>query len=351
MQTPTLVQTPTVLLSHPELIDLFGRTSAQALSQLHYWIAKDQGNIHEGMRWVYNTIEELSQQIRTSTRTMKRCLAHLRKKGVLLTQKLSKNKSNRTNWYTIDYEKLEALRKKEESAKEDKMAPSWGQNGPMVNTKITYKDINKSEDPPPKPQARQVPLIKNGNRENTPPRTTTAQEMLTIWNETFPSKKTIMCKEIAPLLVAAFKTKFNQNLKAFSSYCQLITSSPWLMGDSSPLSLFWALRYTTIDRLHEGELGVKKERIPPPTANDENLMKKAETHLASLNESPACKAFRRFILKKHGAPTYCSWFMPITLRMVDKRMVVESENAYCKQRVANHYVDMEDTEHFVKMYG
>ena len=246
-----------IRILRPELAHQFNKTQAIFIHQIHYWIQKGQGVVHEGRRWIYNTASQWASQIMVCDRQAKRIIAELTKKGVLLVAKLSRFKSDRTNYITINYDVLTEIltsqTKQEDSetntalfssVSRDKMSSSSGQNVPMVKQILqTNKKDNLIEDAsklhregPIDSGSYPVDLVNNRNilkKEwkavetsfRTPKKTTTAQDMLSFWNITFDKAQTKMSKDLAPKLVAAFKTKFDSNLERWKHYCKTIESS------------------------------------------------------------------------------------------------------------------------------
>jgi hypothetical protein len=98
-----------VLLS--SLVETFGVVGATFLQQLHYISSQSsQGLLHDGYKWIYNTVEQWRLKLKCwSTSTIERTIARLKQHGVLLIDKLSAHKSNRTNYYRIDYSKIAHL--------------------------------------------------------------------------------------------------------------------------------------------------------------------------------------------------------------------------------------------------
>ena len=99
------------LIAQAHLIDEFGRTGAQFINQIHYWLQKKNVGIsHDDKKWIYNTAEEWGEQLRVSSRTIRRYINIFLDSGVIRVQKLSKHKSNRTNFLTINYEAINGLK-------------------------------------------------------------------------------------------------------------------------------------------------------------------------------------------------------------------------------------------------
>lgn len=97
-------ESPLIIL--PSLALKLGTNEAIFLQQLHYWLGKTDST-HNGIKWAYNTIQQWADQLKImSVATIERAVAKLKKLGVLLVEKLDPNKSVRTNFYTINYNKL-----------------------------------------------------------------------------------------------------------------------------------------------------------------------------------------------------------------------------------------------------
>lgn len=102
-----LAESPLIIL--PSLAKLLGINEAIFLQQIHYWLGKST-TIHKGAKWTYNTVQQWAEQLQIfSVATIERVVASLKKAGVLLVEKLNPNKSDRTNFYSINYSKLAQL--------------------------------------------------------------------------------------------------------------------------------------------------------------------------------------------------------------------------------------------------
>lgn len=81
------------------------------VQQIHYWCEVAKGKdmsykLHDGHFWMYNTFEELGEQIPVSVSTIKRLMKELIKEGYVIVANYNKHGYDRTNWYRIDYNKL-----------------------------------------------------------------------------------------------------------------------------------------------------------------------------------------------------------------------------------------------------
>ncbi|HAT3794561.1 TPA: hypothetical protein I8624_002548 [Serratia marcescens] len=98
------------LVVNPELAVRIGLNEAIVLQQVNYWLEeKEQGVVHQGRRWVFNSYEAWAQQFPFwSVDTVKRAFTSLVKQGCLDAEKLNKAQRDQTNYYAINH-KCEAL--------------------------------------------------------------------------------------------------------------------------------------------------------------------------------------------------------------------------------------------------
>lgn len=118
MASLLLNERPLVVL--PSLAEALGSVDeAIILQQLNYWLQKST-KIHDGKRWVYNTIEDWMKQfpwIKSRT-TIKKYFNDLKKRGLVVTGRFNKQKFDRTTWYTIDLDKLQEFTEEFEKSKQ-----------------------------------------------------------------------------------------------------------------------------------------------------------------------------------------------------------------------------------------
>lgn len=93
----------------PGLAIRIGTNGALILQQIHYWLEKSKHTI-DGCKWIYNSYESWHRQFPfISLRTIKREVAALRDLQLIRVERFQKHRWNQTNWYTIDYQRLEAF--------------------------------------------------------------------------------------------------------------------------------------------------------------------------------------------------------------------------------------------------
>lgn len=103
-----LINEPPILVM-PSLAKKLGLNEAIVLQQLHYWVQKSM-NVRDGRAWVYNTTKEWAEQFPFwSEDTIKRTMRGLRDKGIVVTANYNQMAMDRTLWYSIDYEALDAI--------------------------------------------------------------------------------------------------------------------------------------------------------------------------------------------------------------------------------------------------
>ena len=105
------------LIASPELAKVLGITAATFLQKLYFLISetrkrkmKKNLTTHKGRKWWFHTFEEWQHTLGMfSVSTIKRAVAKLKALGLIQVAKLSEIKSDRVNYYTIDYKKLKTM--------------------------------------------------------------------------------------------------------------------------------------------------------------------------------------------------------------------------------------------------
>jgi len=93
----------------PSLAKAVGLNESIFLQQLHYWLERSAHNI-EGRKWVYNTIQKWQEQFPFwGYNTIRRIVEKLEKSGLIITGNYNQSKIDKTTWYSINYQKLDAL--------------------------------------------------------------------------------------------------------------------------------------------------------------------------------------------------------------------------------------------------
>ena len=101
------------LIVIPELAQAIGLNEAIVLQQVHYWCLHNKNtgnNFRDGYYWVYNSYREWQKQFPWwSERTIKSIISRLETKGLLVSSNYNKLRMDRTKWYRIDHDTLNAI--------------------------------------------------------------------------------------------------------------------------------------------------------------------------------------------------------------------------------------------------
>lgn len=121
----------------PTLATELGLSTAVLLQQIHFWIdvkrkdaSKYSQSFKEGRWWVYFSTRELSEKYPYigTERTIKAKMAELIEQGWLIKGRFNRSSFDRTNWYTINYEKIRQFQVQRESEINARAAQSIMQN-------------------------------------------------------------------------------------------------------------------------------------------------------------------------------------------------------------------------------
>lgn len=130
----------------PDLALKVGPVEASILQFVHGWLESNNhsvGKTYKGKKWIYNSYKAWAAALKIySETTVYRAIRNLEKLGFLLSEMLHSFKGNRTKWYTINYDKLNAFLSSFKPQKSSKRGPRnltrWSrQNDEMLLTQIT----------------------------------------------------------------------------------------------------------------------------------------------------------------------------------------------------------------------
>lgn len=98
------------LIVLPTLAAKIGLNEAIVLQQIHYWLGKECGQIINGIRWIYNRLDDWLEQFPWMSKwRLRQTLGFLRDLGIVKFAQHEKKLWLRRGWYTIDYKVLKAL--------------------------------------------------------------------------------------------------------------------------------------------------------------------------------------------------------------------------------------------------
>lgn len=144
------------LVIDPHAAKVLGLNEAIVLQQIHYWLQPDRKpHLIDNVPWIYNSLSDWREQFPFwSESTIYRTLESLEGMKLIKVGNFNKRKGDRTKWYTIAYDKLNALELggDRNSLFQDETASS--QNGttlpettPEINTETTSisRDVSLQE--------------------------------------------------------------------------------------------------------------------------------------------------------------------------------------------------------------
>ena len=125
----------------PSLAVKTSLNEAIVLQQIHYWLEKSE-HIHDGRKWVYNSIDNWCEQFPFfSKSTVDRTFKSLCDRGLLIKGNYNKSKFDKTNWYSIDYDRLGQLENDDDFMVNEPITSNWS-NGEIQNEVDNTIDYN-----------------------------------------------------------------------------------------------------------------------------------------------------------------------------------------------------------------
>ena len=303
------------------------------LSNLNYWINNktDYGVQKLEKKWIYNTLAQWAKQTQLSKISVRRAIENLKKQGIISSAYLSYNKRNRTLFYSINYQNLDeivngfkssSLREKYKNEHMDEHMyidnnNNFNKSYKSIKTLSQKKLEDKNLDNCIVVETQKHEDTNSGKQITEKPKNTTVQDMVRIFNEEFSDVSVQLDKNLARNMVAAFKLKFENSIQKWKSFLKLIKTSNYLMGEKFKLTLRWLLKFSTIDRLNLGELGVKICNKFSNKIDDEELQSRVEQQISEKYEPEILKEIRRKISEKISPAMYLAWFANVDFKQED----------------------------------
>jgi hypothetical protein len=278
----------------------------------------------------------------------------LRTKGIVDAEYLSVNKRDRTLFYSVNREKLRLffaerracgyLQKPDSS---EHINEHMGEHMYIeaINSKQIINKSNKS-----KPAA--VNIFKKNVLGRKKP--TIIQDMVKIWKEEI-SSEVILTPKLCSHLVKIFEERFDSSLKEWKRYLQLIKTSKYLMRKEFKLTLFWTVKFITVDRIRAGELGVKKDENPfdaheaweKVQAEEREALEKAQKHIELSGETEKCKEIRKRILKYVKAASYNTRLQQVRFTEEEGRVKAKYSDQFTEDWIRDylaHFLEREGVD-------
>ena len=343
------------LVLQPEIAKLVGRSAALLFQQIHYWIASKNvdGIQHHGKKWVYNTYEGWAEDLKTvSKTTVNRSIRKLKDFGLITIEQFWAKNGNRTNHYTINYERVgelfPSLSEKptvsptpllSEAYPSPKVTPSQStlDSSLIQNESVLYrtKSSNK-ENLINHNLSDESKIISNQKIQENPKEKPLAQQMIDVWNTVIsPEVSASLTQKRARFLIAALRYKFDNCLKKWETYCRKIASSDYLMGkikQGFKIMLEAALNFDFIQKITEKYFGVRD--IPQQVSFSE---KEITPDLYPL-ETQKDLEIRKEIVNIIGGGEYHAWFERASVKATQDTLLIGVRSVFYKDWITNKYL-------------
>lgn len=345
---------------------VFGKSAASFLQQLHYWQKKEHvGTIINDKKWIYNTTKEWSYQLGISEAQIKRVTSFLKKIDVIRIEKLDRNKRNRTNFYSINYEKMKdfidkgdpikekkTLKKQEISHKEDietPLKPSLPSDhfDPILTKNTNINLINHPKDNKISSIESEKDISKHIKKDSQKTakildfNAFRCKKMLDIWNHVMEGslKKILMDKKIARYLNAAFDRKFERSMESWECFCNAISQSDFLMGRKTnfKISLMWALKFQNIDKIIDGHYQSQFSKMVGIRKKEENR-KQTIAQIKQQDNQKEINHLKMVIIDTFGVDFLHNWFANSCFSFENGELLVSVQYAFAKDYVENNYI-------------
>ena len=124
-----------------ELATLLGLNEAIVLQQVHYWCNHNEragNNFRDGYYWCFNAYTKWHEEFPWwGDKTIRTTFRKLENLGLLVTGNYNRVKMDRTKWYRIDYDALDALIAANYPPPETENPQPFGKNYRMESANIT----------------------------------------------------------------------------------------------------------------------------------------------------------------------------------------------------------------------
>ena len=346
MSHQRLLRKDSCLVLQPSLVKELGRSTALVLQQIHYWLSSNQyGKEHDGRRWIYNSYNAWEDQIKIySISTIRRSLVKLEELGFISSDFLSTKKSDRTKWYSINYENLNDVKCNndgEGDVKGDSFIPAAQKKSVIAN--YSQKNVIKMDIPSVQKEHILIETkttSKNQKSSEELKGSDIVLKLFEIWKKRVGEGRALCLNpKRSRFLMAAFRTKFKGCFEKWTAYCDAIASSDFLMGrvkTTFKASLDWVLKFDIIQRILEGDFGVKKDILQPSNLSSKSIDYEQKC-IQAQDESDEIKNLRMHVLQRVGQGAYRSWFKDATFFINESGAGVIGQGAFWKNYVITHF--------------
>lgn len=332
-----------VLAVNQDLVKEIGFKEAIIVGQINYWLSRTK-HFFDDKPWVYNSYEEWGEQFSFwSQRTIRRVINSLEKQGIILSSNFNESKTDRTKWYSLNFEKLPALAKKI-------VQSPCGQSVP-IHQANTDTSINK--DTKINLQRKTAPVAENG------PHIKLAQKNITIISSLEEWNLTEQDRSHAIQTFQWAKDKLEEEIERFKTY---YASQPHKRGrDFGALWKMWCVRAESFAREREKRVQENKnsrrsgssqcdvsyadfsERMAiEKEAKEKISIEINEQKKNALPQSPNSIWLNvsERLISTIGASVYVSWFKDIVVEKIDKGIVVlKARGKFAADYISTNFLD------------
>lgn len=316
--------------------EVLGMNGALVLNQIRYWTdPKRAKNFKEGRPWVYNSLQDWQAEFAIlSERTLRRVFHQLETLGVLMAKKFNAWRRDQRKWHTINFEKLNELlqnmnqkppqrrRKTEPDSSVEKRvkidlkeafvtpqnlkvsAGSKQENGGNLDVAKLAACRSGQIGRMSKVQkiTQKITSLSSSSQKQTNEKDL-LREMISIWQQKMgeDSHNLSFTYWRHRILRKTLQQSFQNDLIAWTHYCDLIAHNSFLMG-SGPngwkISLDWALKPQNILKVQEKRYTGQKEisKQAPVFSKD------------SLQGSEIWKTMAALLAERLGTLVFHAWF-------------------------------------------
>lgn len=142
------------MIASPTLAKAYGMAAATFIQKLHYILLNQAKVEHNKKKYWYHTLDEWVKCIGFySVSTIKRVIKKLEAEGILIIKKLDECKWKRTNYYSIDYKKLQQIFAPQVTEDRPKPSPTKVAKEPLPAPVTPEKTISGKAEPQHPPAA------------------------------------------------------------------------------------------------------------------------------------------------------------------------------------------------------
>lgn len=109
MDKSNIFPSQTMFEIHIAAVNLFGRLPSEFIIQLHHQLNYEPRTHLTEKSWVHGSAQEWAKILLISAKTFGRMIKHLVDSDIIEKQTQSRGKSNRANYYSLNYETLRRL--------------------------------------------------------------------------------------------------------------------------------------------------------------------------------------------------------------------------------------------------